>query len=464
MQERETVLQAMSTEEAEELLKGWRFWARPKQIAPSWNWRTWLILAGRGWGKTRTGAEWVDERIKGKFCKPCRRIALVAPTAADARDVMVEGESGILAISDEDFMPVYQPSKRRVRWPNGAIATLYSADKPARLRGPQHDAAWSDELAAWRYPEAWDNLQFGLRLGINPQGVVTTTPKPLGIIKDLIEDSGKTVHVTEGTTYENSRNLAPAFLEAIVKKYEGTRLGKQEIYAKILGDVVGALWTYDMFDPIRVSSVNRSKFMKIVVSVDPAASDGKKRRENDSLPETGIVVVGIVVINNIPMGYVLEDVSITGSPNDWAKAAIKAYHDWGANYIIGEANNGGDMVGNTILTIDPTVAFKKVWASKGKYTRAEPVSSLYEQGRIRHLGQFPELEGQMCTWIPGAKSPDRLDAMVWGINETMLDGTVFTDVFEGMTIANDGPFSMPSSREFDVLQQDIFDFRERELW
>jgi phage terminase large subunit-like protein len=385
----------------------WRDQARPNQLPPDGNWRTWLILAGRGWGKTRTGAEMVLEWVRQGY----KRIALVAATAADARDVMVEGESGILNIAAGHEKPKYEPSKRRLTFPNGAIATTYSADEPKRLRGPQHDKAWADELAAWRYLETWDQLMFGLRLGDNPQVIVTTTPRPIKIIKDLIKRV--TTHLTTGTTYENVANLAQAFIDDIVSKYEGTRLGLQELNAQILDDVPGALWTREILENNRVFELPELK--RIVVGVDPAVTANEETSN-----ETGIVIAGLGVDGH---GYVIDDLSLIASPAGWARQVLSGYSKHHANYIIAENNNGGDLVERNI-TIElkdqrTTAKVKQVHASRGKYTRAEPVSTLYEQGRIHHIGLFGELEDQMCSWVPGEDSPDRVDALVWALHELM---------------------------------------------
>lgn len=406
-QARTTAIQSLSLEEALYLLHDWTFWARPEQLIPPGDWRVFLILAGRGWGKTRTGAETVAEWVRsGK----CRRIALVAPTAADARDVMIEGESGLLNVGQPQERPTYEPSKRRLTWPNGAIATVFSADKPDRLRGPQHDGAWADEIAAWRYPEAWDQLMFGLRLGDDPRVVATTTPRPIPLIKELIESD--TTHVVRGSTYDNRANLAPAFFEKIIARYEGTRLGRQELYAEILTDVPGALWNRSMIEIGRVAKPPTT-LRRIVVSIDPAAS------ANEDSAETGIIVAGIGEDGH---GYVLEDVSLTASPDKWARQAVSAFYVHGADRIVAEVNNGGDMVEHTLRTVDRTVPYKAVRASRGKEIRAEPVAALYEQGRIHHVGYFGPLEDQLCTWLPGEKSPDRLDALVWALTELMLGG------------------------------------------
>ena len=382
-----------------------RFWARPKQVAPSWRWSTWLVLAGRGFGKTRTGAEWCREVAESGRCK---RLHLVARTAADVRDVLVGGESGILAISPPWFRPRWEPSKRLLTWPNGAIALTYSADEPDQLRGPQCDGAWADELAAWRYPDAWDQLQFGLRLGSDPQCVVTTTPRPTPIIRALVDDA--TTAVTRGSTYENRGNLAPAFVQKILSKYEGTRLGRQELLAEILDDAPGALWKRDDIERARVKAAPQRGFRRVVVAVDPAAS------VSEDSDETGIVVVGLGFDGH---AYVLDDASGKYTPSEWARQVCRLYREWGADAVIGEVNNGGDMVGAVVHTEDKTVRFVPVRASRGKQTRAEPIAALYEQGKVHHVGLFAELEDQFCIWDPlvAKKSPDRLDAAVWGLTE-----------------------------------------------
>jgi phage terminase large subunit-like protein len=369
----------------------------------------WLILAGRGWGKTRTGAEFIREQVDSNSVS---HIALVGPTAGDVRDTMIEGESGLLSIFPTAQRPRYEPSKRRVTFHNGAVATAFSADEPDRLRGPNHDLAWADELAAWRYPEAWDMLQLGLRIGARPRTVVTTTPKPIPLVRRLIATDDGTVHMTRGSTFDNRANLASAFLDEVVSRYEGTRLGRQELYAEVLDDVEGALWNRDLLEDNRVTQL--PEMTRLVVAVDPAAGS---KSEN---AETGIVVVGIGVDKK---GYVIDDVSLRGTPNDWGRAAVAAYHRHEADLIVAESNQGGDMVSHTLRTIDPAVPVKMVHASRGKRTRAEPVSALYEQGRVHHLGFHGELEDQLCSWVPDhAVSPDRLDALVWGVTEVLVRG------------------------------------------
>ena len=405
---RQKFLASLSRDEAAALLYDWRFWARPEQLAPAGDWRTWLVMAGRGFGKTRTCAEYIQSKAGGGACG---RIALVGRTAADVRDVMVEGESGLLAIAPPWARPRYEPSKRRLTWPNGAMATTYTSEKPDQLRGPQHDGAWADELAAWRYPEAWDQLMFGLRLGTDPRCVVGTTPRPTRIIKELVADS--TTYVTRGSTFDNRANLAPAFINQIVKRYQGTRLGRQELYAEVLDDNPGALWRREQLESLMVTKA--PALQRIVVAIDPAGS------AQEGSDETGIVVAGRGVDGHL---YVLDDLSLRGKPHAWAGQAVSAYHKYKADRIVAEVNNGGDMVEATIRTVDSSVPYKSVNASRGKVVRAEPVASLYEQKEAHHVGMFAELEDQLCQWepLPGAESPDRLDALVWAATELMLDG------------------------------------------
>ena len=414
--ERAAILAALTEAQANELLHDWRFWARPKQIAPEGDWLTWLVLAGRGFGKTRIGSETIREWVCGKTPLSggrYRRIALVAETAADARDVMVEGESGILAVHPQDFRPHYEPSKRRLTWPNGAVATLYNGTEPDQLRGPQHDAAWMDELAKYRYAqEAWDQLQFGLRLGDAPRQLVTTTPRPMPVIRSIAADK-KTV-ITRGSTYENRSNLAPSFLHTIEARYAGTRLGRQELDAEILDDVPGALWTLAMLDSCRVQ--DETEMTRVVVAVDPSGASGQG--DGDDI---GIVVAGKGVDG---IAYVLADMTCNLSPAGWARRAAEAYARFGANVIVAERNFGGAMVEHVIRTHDSRLPVKLVTASRGKVARAEPVAALYEQGRVKHVGTFADLEGQMVAFTPdgyvGGGSPDRADALVWAITELML--------------------------------------------
>lgn len=384
-----------------------------------------MILAGRGFGKTRTGAEWAREQLKAG----ASRLGLIAPTASDARDVMVEGESGLLAVcwaGDKTYAgeplgrPQYEPSKRRLTWANGAIATLFSAEEPERLRGPQHDRLWCDELAAWKYlRETWDMAMFGLRLGDNPRTCITTTPKPLPLVREIAKDR-RTV-ITRGSTFDNAGNLAPTFLQAIKDKYEGTRLGRQELNAEILDDLPGALWQRDAIDKGRVRQA--PEMQRIVVAVDPSGTKG----ESDEGDEIGIVVAGKGVDGR---GYVLADRTCKLSPDGWGRRAVAAYTEFKADRIVAERNFGGAMVEHVIKTIDRNAAYKEVTASRGKVARAEPVAALYEQGRVSHVGSFSELEDQMCqidaSGFIGEGSPDRADALVWALTELMIDATGYT--------------------------------------
>ncbi len=426
--DRRRLVEGASADELAEIYYVWSEWARPSQLPPPGDWRVWLRLAGRGFGKTRAGAEYVRARVK----EGARRIALVGPTAEDTRDVMVEGDSSILAVSPPAEGPRYVPSKRRVVWPNGAVAALYSADEPRRLRGPQHDTAWCDELAAWRYPETWDMLMFGLRAGTDPRAVVTTTPRPIRLLRELLADPK--VAVTRGTTYDNRKYLAPAFFGQIVRKYEGTRLGRQELEAEILEDLPGALWNRGVIEACR-SSQPPADLVRVVVAIDPAASSG------ETANETGIIVAGK---DSSGRGWVLTDVSGRYQPAQWAKAAIAAYRAYRADRIVAEVNNGGDMVEATVRAVDPNVPFGAVHASRGKVARAEPVAALYEQGKVRHLGAFPILEDQMCgfardfgSWsgtgfdhITAGASPDRVDALVWGLSDLLVRAMPNEGIFE----------------------------------
>ena len=405
------------------MARRWKYWAREEQLPPPGEWRTWLLLAGRGFGKTRTGAEYIHDRVNRHGH---RRIALVAATAADARDVMVEGESGLLAVGHETERPVYEPSKRRLTWPNGAIATTYSADEPERLRGPQHDLAWCDEIATWRYPEAWDMLMFGLRLGNDPRVVVTTTPKPVKIIRELLADP--TTVVVRGSTYANRDNLAPAFLQQIISKYEGTRLGRQELDAEVLDDVPGALWNRARLEELRWPAYRSvPELVRIVVAIDPAVTSGE---DSD---ETGIIVAGKDAEGH---GYVLDDSSGRYTPIEWANTAIGLYRKHKADRIVAEVNNGGDMVEATLRMVDKNISFKAVHASRGKVMRAEPVAALYEQGRMHHVGTFPTLEDQMCAFtidldrVALGYSPDRVDALVWAFSDLLVAPMPGEGIFE----------------------------------
>lgn len=397
--------------DAEALLYDWRFWARPEQVCPAGNWGVWFYRSGRGSGKTRAGTEFVREEIER-----WPRGALIGRRAADPRDVLIEGPSGLLNIFPHHQQPNYEPSKRKVTFHNGAVAHVYSAEEPDQLRGPQHGWALCDELAAWKYArETWDNLWYGLRESAGPRAMVASTPRPTPLVKEILADPATIV--SEGSTYDNRMNLPTAYIKMIRTKYEGTRLAQQEIYGKVISDDPLALWTRDMIELFRETS--RPEFQQIVVGVDPAVTS------TEESAETGIVVAarqGGICDGHV---WILEDVSLRGSPNAWGKAVVAAYHKNQADIVIAEKNNGGDMVKSTIQTVDPNVPVQLVHASRGKRTRAEPISSLYEQGRGHHLGNFPELEDQMCQWVPGDTSPDRLDAMVWACS-SLIDNAPLT--------------------------------------
>jgi predicted phage terminase large subunit-like protein len=378
-----------------------RWTPRPEQVPPPGDWRVWLIMAGRGWGKTRTGAEWTIESARDF---PLTNI--IGATVDDARDIMIEGESGILACAPPDFRPRYLSQKRQLQWPNGAKSLVFTADEPERLRGKQHMRLWMDEAAAWRRPEAYDQAMLGLRLGRDPRAVVTTTPKPVRLIREL--RAAPTTHITRGSSYENRANLAPAFFEQIIVKYEGTRLGRQELLGEYLDDVPGALWTRAMFDARKPAPDLR----RVVVAVDPAVT---ATEESD---ETGIVVAGLGVDGR---GYVLADRSCRLGPDGWARRAWAAFDEFGADRIIYESNQGGDLVRHTLQTVRNNGSVHGVHASRGKRTRAEPVAALYEQGRVTHTTALDELEDQLCGWTPeSGDSPDRMDALVWALTSLMV--------------------------------------------
>ena len=431
IEERERRFGLLTPEEIEAILYDWEYWCRPSQQMPPHDivqggWTTWLVLAGRGFGKTRIGAETVR-----RWVKDYPIVNLIGATADDARDIMIEGESGILAICPKAERPAYLSSKRRLEWPNGAISLIFTADEPERLRGKQHYKLWGDELASWRYEESWDQAQFGLRLGNNPQAVVTTTPKPTRLVRDLVRDPNTVV--TRGSTYENRSNLAASFYTKIINKYEGTRLGRQELKAELLEDNPGALWKMKQIEETRVTKAPELK--RIVVAIDPAMS------ANDDSDLTGIVVAG-VDSQWPPHYYVLADLSIQGTPEEWTKIAVRAYHDFKADRVVAEANNGGDMIEAVLRTKALELAYRAVHASRGKITRAEPISALYEQKRVHHVGIFGALESEMTDYNPATstKSPDRMDALVWAITElsgAAASGTVFRNFWTPDLIYSD---------------------------
>lgn len=416
--QRQSIYNQLTPEQTRDLYWSWEFRARPNQQLPLPDtWLKWLILAGRGWGKTRVGSEAIRKWVcgdtplaKGKFS----RIAIVAETSADARLVIVEGESGILKTHPPSFRPVYHTSKRQLTWPNGAIATLYNATEPDQLRGPQHDAAWCDELAKWMYArDTWDMLQFGLRLGDRPQQIITTTPRPIQVIKEIL--LSPSTFTTRGNTDENAVNLAPSFLKQIVNRYAGTRLGRQELNAEILDDIPGALWQRDQIEKIRIREVPPMK--RVVVAIDPSGTDG----QSDDAADVGIIAAGL---GQDGKGYILADRTCNMSPAGWGRVAVRTYHELQADRIVAERNYGGAMVKHVILTTDKDVPYREVTASRGKWVRAEPIAALYEQDKIRHVGAFPQLEDEMCAFGPDGLadglSPNRVDAMVWAFTELML--------------------------------------------
>jgi len=402
-----TKLQEESNKQTIALYTNWLKTARDKQIAPDEQYYIWLILAGRGWGKTRTGAQ---DIALFALRNPGTNCAVVAPTHGDLRRVCFGGPSGLLSIIPKDCFSKsaykgYSSSTSEIRLQNGSKISGFAAQEPDRLRGPQFHRAWCDELAAWRYPETFDQLMFGLRLGDNPQCVITTTPKPSKIIKSLMERED--CFITRGNTFENEENLAESALAMLKDRYEGTTLGRQELYAEIVDNVEGALWTNKMIEDSRIS--DERELTQIIVAIDPAVT------ANANSDETGILVVGKDANNSF---YVLEDLSGRYSADKWGRMAIKAFYEWEADRIVAEVNNGGDLVERLLRSIDSDIPYRSVHATRGKLVRAEPIAALYEQGRVHHVGMFPELEAQMCSYVGDIKtSPDRLDALVWGMTE-----------------------------------------------
>ena len=404
LSEREKRLSKLTPEEILHLKFDWPFWARPEQLCPPDLGKDgkfiWFAKAGRGAGKTRQFAEWVIDNVQNHGY---RHVSIVGAAADEVRDIQIEGESGIMACSPPWFYPLYEPSKKRLTWPNGAVGHIYYGSEPDKSRGAQSDLIWCDEIVKWKYPiDTFDNLMYGLRLGTSPLCGVSSTPKPTKLIKDLI--ARPDCIVTSGSTFSNKDNLSDVFISAVVQKYDGTRLGRQELYAEILDDNPNALWLREWLDEFRVS--NYPTLSRVVVGVDPPAS------ENGTC---GIVVCGEVQLGRDFHYYVLDDMSIQGRPSAWASQAIAAYNKYKANFIIAEKNNGGDMVKSTLHNVDNDIPVILVWASRGKYTRAEPISLLYEQGYVHHVGAMMDLEDQLCEWEPGDESPDRLDANVWGL-------------------------------------------------
>jgi phage terminase large subunit-like protein len=427
----ERFVAALSAEEAEFLQHDWQLWARDDQLPPplsqsgapsataSWTtspWTTWLILGGRGAGKTRAGAEWVRGLALGRppfASAPVGRIALVGEALQDARAVMVDGPSGLLAIHPPGERPAYNASRRELTWPNGAVAQLFSADDPESLRGPQFGAAWADELAKWRYADAaWDMLQFCLRLGDAPRQAVTTTPRPIPLLKRLLADPRTAV--SRARTEANAANLAPSFLSAVVGRYQGTRLGRQELDGELIEDRPDALWRRDAIEAARVETA--PPLARIVVAVDPPVTSGPRA------DACGIVACGRAGDGR---AFVLADATTQGTrPLDWARTAVRLYDSLDADCIVAEVNQGGELVAQMLRQVSPGAPVRMVRATRGKYLRAEPVAALYERGLVAHAGVWPELEDQMCDFGPDGlsdkRSPDRLDALVWALTELML--------------------------------------------
>ncbi len=414
-------LHAPNDATAAALLRSWSFHARPAQMIPGTlgaekaraDWTYWLLLAGRGFGKTRTGAE----TAKAWAQDASERILMIAPTANDVSEVMIHGESGLMACYPEGEKPRYYKSRKLIIFPSGARGIVRSADEPERLRGPQFTKFWCDEFASWRYAqEAWDQIQFGFRLKSKTKlkGIITTTPRPIPALKALIADTGTVI--TRGSSYDNRTNLADEYFDKVIRPYEGTRLGRQEINAELLEDVPGALWTRGLIDATRIklTEVRWELIVRIVIAVDPAVS------HNENSAEHGIIVAALTRSGHV---IIIDDLSMQGTPEEWRKVVKAAYLARRADRVIGEVNNGGDLVESNMRTADPDISFRSVRASRGKYIRAEPAAALYEQGRVHHVGTFGKLEDQMCQWTPlsGDKSPDRLDALVWALTELVID-------------------------------------------
>lgn len=411
-------LAELSAAELVRLLYDWPTWARDDQLPPPISvgreaWRVWLILGGRGAGKTRTGAEWIRAKVAGGLVPPARRIALIGETIVDVRRIMIEGVSGLMAIAPPGERPDFEVSKNQLVWPNGAIAQMFSAEMPDSLRGPQFDCAWCDELAKWREPErAWDMLQFGLRLGQHPQVCVTTTPRPIPLLKALLADPS--VVATRAATTANAAFLAPGFLSDMERRYAGTALGRQELLGEIVDQRAGALWRRDWIESGRIRSA--PELSRIVVALDPPVT------ATASSDACGIVIAGLAADRR---AYVLADRTLQGrEPQVWARAALAAYHDFSADCLVAEVNQGGDMVTAILGEMDRGVPVKKVRATRGKWLRAEPIAALYAEGRVVHVGAFQLLEDQMCAFgadgLAKGRSPDRLDALVWALTELML--------------------------------------------
>lgn len=413
-EERDRVLKDFNPSE---LIHDWSFWGRPEQFAPPGTWNVWLILSGRGWGKTRTGAEWIKQKAENN---PGIRIGLVGRTAADVRDVMINGDSGIMSLYAPGTGPDYKPSNRKITWPNGSTAMTYSGDVPDQLRGPQFEAVWADETAAWNHvpgadgASAVDNLRIATRLGSNPQILMTTTPKRVPFLRELVDTKDGSVVVTSGSTADNAGNLHSSYIERVYGLYAGTSLGAQELEGALMDAVEGALWKEEMIADHRLTTELRPPL--IVVGVDPSVAENPR-------DECGIVVVGCTRERKLynRQAYVLEDASVHGSPAVWSKAVIAAAQRWNAP-VVAEVNQGGALVSMTLNALDATIPVYNVHSRVGKSLRAEPIAGAYEQGRVHHVNHFPLLEDQMVSWVPEEtkKSPDRIDALVHGLTALLV--------------------------------------------
>ena len=415
--DRLAAIRTLSEDERREFRHHWKLWARNRQLAPPGDWTTWLVLAGRGFGKTRAGAEWIRTTAQAD---PAARIALVGASLGEVRAVMVEGESGILAVCPPGQIPSFEPSLRRLTWGNGAQATLYSAGEPDSLRGPQHSHAWCDEIAKWenvneRATRCWDNLLLGLRLSETPRVLATTTPRAVPLVRRLLDETPDQLVLVHGKTEDNKDNLSAKFLRDMKRRYGKSLLGRQELDGELIADLPGALWTRTMLEQAREAAPS-SPAVRVVIGVDPPAS-----AHGDAC---GIVVCAL---GGDGIARVLADCSVEkASPEKWARAAANAAGIWQADRVVAEANQGGAMVASVLRAADITLPVKLVHASKGKSARAEPVAALYEAGRVRHAGQFPALEDELCGLMAGGgyegpgRSPDRADAAVWALTELLL--------------------------------------------
>lgn len=405
---RENIIAALSDDDAVSASEDWFLQARREQMPPGWLWTFWLIMAGRGFGKTWGGAHWlINEITEGNGTHS----GIIAATAEDLRRYCIEGPSGIMSLAPSWFYPEYQPSKTQIVWPDGSVTLLFTSEKPERLRGPNLDKVWCDELASWKkLDETWNMLQFCLRRGENPQALITTTPRPKKVIRELVSRKDSNVAITVGPMHDNAANLSPDFIKTVEAQFKGTKLERQEIYGDLLDEFEGALWNYTLLDQTRVKEAPH--FLRKGVGVDPAISSA------EGADLTGIISGGLSINKE---GFVTGDYSLRASPETWARKAVGVYHQTSADFLVAEKNQGGEMVEATIKAVDESVNVILVHASKGKITRAEPIAAYYEQSRCHHVGTFPDLEDEMCMFLPGElkKSPDRTDALVWLMSQLM---------------------------------------------